>query len=78
MAKARTKSLYSLHPGFAMEASSMANLKERTGKSLEEWIGFVQKAGQPGEEERRDWLKNQHGMTTNLRGMDGRPCFQKP
>ena len=65
MAKARTKSLYSLHPGYAMEASSMAKLKERTGKTLEDWIALIQKSGPPGEKERRDWLKNQHGMTTN-------------
>jgi len=65
MAKARTKSLYSLHPGYAMEASSMAKLKERTGKTLEDWIALIQKSGPPGEKERRDWLKNQHGMSTN-------------
>lgn len=65
MATARAESLYSLHPGYAMEASSRAELKERTGKSLEEWIAFVQKSGPPGEKDRRDWLKRQPAITPN-------------
>jgi len=61
----KTKSLYSLHPGFAMEATSMENLKTRTGRTLEEWTQLVQKSGPPTERERKDWLKNEHQMTTN-------------
>ncbi len=38
MPTAAKKSLYSLHPGYAMEATSMVNLQKRTGKTLEEWI----------------------------------------
>ena len=59
------KSLYSLHPGYAMEATSMANLIKRTGKSLEAWIAFISKSGPPTEKERREWLKKEHGITTN-------------
>jgi hypothetical protein len=65
MATVSKKSLYSLHPGYAMEATSMANLIERTGKSLEEWIVFLKKSGPPTEKERREWLKKEHGITTN-------------
>jgi len=43
----------------------MAKLQERTGKTLEEWIKFVKKAGPPTEKDRRIWLKEQQGLTTN-------------
>src|SRR5438105_809867 len=61
-------SIYSLHPGFAMEESSLASLEKRTGKSLEEWIEIVKSEGPPTEKERRDWLKEVHGHTTNYCG----------
>jgi hypothetical protein len=57
--------VYSLHPVFEMEETSLRNLKARTGKSLEEWIEFMKANGPPTEAERRDWLKNEHGLTTN-------------
>jgi hypothetical protein len=50
---AKKQSVYSPHPGFAMEASSLANLKEKTGKTLEEWISILKKSGPPTEKERR-------------------------
>ena len=62
---AQTQSLYSLHPGFAMEASSMANLKVRTGKTLDEWIAIVHRDGPSADNERQAWLKAEHGFTTN-------------
>jgi hypothetical protein len=60
-----TKSLYSLHPGFAMEESSLAKLVERTGKNLDQWIEIVKRDGPSDEKDRRDWLKEVHGFTTN-------------
>jgi hypothetical protein len=62
---ASQKSPYSLHPGFAMEATSTAKLLENTGKSLEQWIKIVQKSGPPTAKERAAWLKSEHGLTTN-------------
>jgi hypothetical protein len=59
------KSLYSLHPGFAREAAFEVKLKERTGKTLEQWLEVLKKDGPPTEKERRQWLKEQHGFTTN-------------
>lgn len=56
---------YTMHPGFAMEASSLANLKSRTGKTLEEWIEVIQRDGPATEKERMAWLKAEHGFTTN-------------
>jgi hypothetical protein len=59
------KSPYSLHPGFAMEATSMAKLALNTGKTLEQWIKIVKKSGPPTAKERAAWLKSEHGLTTN-------------
>lgn len=56
---------YSLHPGYAMEDSSRANLLARTGKTLEEWVEIVVRSGPPGVADRRSWLKSDHGFTTN-------------
>ena len=61
----RKNSVYTPHPGFAMEESSLATLKERTGRPLEEWIRIVKKSGPATERERIAWLKDAHGITTN-------------
>jgi hypothetical protein len=61
----RKNSVYTLHPGFAMEASSLNNLKERTNRTLDEWIRIVKKSGPATEKERIAWLKQEHGITTN-------------
>lgn len=59
------KSIYSLHPSYAMEDASKKNLIERTGKTLEQWIAIVKKSGPNGAAERGEWLKKEHGHTTN-------------
>lgn len=61
----RQGTIYSMHPSFAMEETAMRNLKERTGKTLDQWIAFMKKNGPAGEQERREWLKTEHGLTTN-------------
>jgi hypothetical protein len=61
----RQGTIYSLHPSFAMEETSLRNLKERTGKTLEQWIAFMKKNGPATEKDRREWLKKEHGLTTN-------------
>ncbi len=40
-----------------MVQKSMAELKETTGRSLEEWIAIVQKEGPKDEKSRFTWLK---------------------
>jgi hypothetical protein len=61
----RKTSVYSVHPGFAMEEASLRNAKERTGRTLEEWIHVIRKSGPATEKERIAWLKESHGVTTN-------------
>src|SRR5260370_19575025 len=62
---ARTASLYGVHPSVAMVQKCVAELKEKTGRSLEEWISLVKKEGPKDEKSRRDWLKTKHQLGTN-------------
>jgi hypothetical protein len=63
--KSVKQSPYSLHPSYAMEAGYAKNLFERTGKTMDEWVEIVKRSGPPTEKERRAWLKDVHGFTTN-------------
>ncbi len=56
---------YSLHPSFEYEASGLANLPKRTGRSLDEWIAVIKADGPATESARRAWLKAEHGFTSN-------------
>src|SRR5215510_8755343 len=58
-------SLYGVHPGVAMVQKSIAQLKGKTGRSLEEWIEFINSEGPATVEARRDWLKTTQGLGTN-------------
>jgi len=62
---AKTTSPYGVHPGIAMVQKWIAELKTKTGRSLEEWMTFIEKEGPKGEKERRDWLKGKHKVPTN-------------
>ncbi len=61
-------SSYDPHPSLGMFQNSLAALKQKTGRSLEEWITFVNKQGPATEKERRAWLKEKHGMGMNYAG----------
>ena len=61
----RKKSIYSVHPGVLMTQKWVAELKEKTGRTLEEWLAHIKKAGPKEEKERRAWLKEKHGLGTN-------------
>jgi hypothetical protein len=67
MAKLATqkKSIYSVHPGVLMTQKWMAELKEKTGRTLEEWLKLIKKEGPPTEKERREWLKTKYELGTN-------------
>jgi hypothetical protein len=60
-----TKNPYSVHPGIAMVQKWIAELREKTGKSLEEWVRLVQESGPDDEKDRRDWLKTKYKLGTN-------------
>jgi hypothetical protein len=66
MAKmARTAFLYDVHPGVAMVQKWVAELKGKTGRSLEEWLALVKNEGPKDEKSRREWLKAKHKLGTN-------------
>jgi hypothetical protein len=62
--KARVRSIYSPHPSIAYAQSMLANMRGKTGRSLEQWLTFLRKNGPGGEVERREWLKEEHGVGT--------------
>jgi hypothetical protein len=61
----KSKSPYSVHPGVLMTQKWAGTLKEKTGRTLEEWLALVKKSGPKSEKERREWLKKEHGLGTN-------------
>ncbi|HYV38510.1 MAG TPA: DUF5655 domain-containing protein [Gemmataceae bacterium] len=65
MAKKPTKSLYSVHPGVKMVQDWIASLKEKSGRTLEEWIKHIKKEGPDDEKACGQWLKEQYQMGTN-------------
>ena len=48
--------------------SWVAAPKEKSGRSLEEWLALVKKAGPKIEKDRREWLRREHGLGTNAAG----------
>src|SRR6267378_3802994 len=60
-----TNSLYDAHPSLAMVQKWLAELEEKTGRSMEEWIALVKKEGPRDEKSRREWLKTKHKLGTN-------------
>jgi hypothetical protein len=67
-AKAQTKIKFDVHPGVLMTQSILANMKEKTGRSLEDWLELVGSDGPPTEKERAAWLKAKHGLGANYAG----------
>lgn len=65
---AKSESLYGVHPSVAMVQKSLAELKNNTGRALEEWIAIVQKEGPKDEKSRRVWLKTKHKLGMNSAG----------
>ncbi len=63
--QSKRKSIYSVHPGVAMTQKWIEDLKQKTGRSLDEWMKYLKKNGPKDEKERRAWLKEEHGLGTN-------------
>jgi hypothetical protein len=64
-AEAKSGGLYDVHPGVAMVQKWIAELKGKTGRSLEEWIALAKKEGPKDAQARLAWLKTKHGFGTN-------------
>jgi Domain of unknown function (DUF5655)/Domain of unknown function (DUF4287) len=67
--KKAAKQRYDVHPSLAMVQKMMSGLKEKTGRSLAEWVKVVEKDGpatEPAiEKERCEWLRTKHGLGMN-------------
>lgn len=68
MPTAKTQVLYDVYPGVAMVQKSMAQLKEETGRSLEQWIAVVKRDGPKDEKLRREWLITKQKVGTRNAG----------
>jgi len=56
---------YVTHPGIKMIDKVIAGLKDKTGKTLEEWIRAVKRSGKKTAKDRAAWLKSEHWLGTN-------------
>jgi hypothetical protein len=56
------KSPYSVHPGVLMTRKWIGELKQKTGRSLDEWLKHIKKSGPADEADRRVWLKEEHNL----------------
>jgi Domain of unknown function (DUF5655)/Domain of unknown function (DUF4287) len=65
MANLKSQTIYDVHPGVAMVQKWLAELKEKTGRSMEKWLALVKKEGPKDENSRRDWLKTKHKLAPN-------------
>ena len=66
---------YSVHPGVLMAMSTVEKMKEKTGRSLDEWVTLAQKSGPADEKQRVAWLKENHGLGTNYAGFISEQSF---
>jgi hypothetical protein len=64
--KLKSGTLYSVHPAVAMVQNWVATLRDKTGRSLDEWIDLILAEGPAETRDRRTWLKEQHGLGTNI------------
>jgi hypothetical protein len=61
---AKKSSSYSVHPGVAQTQKWAAELPQKTGRSLEEWLALTKTSGPSTEKARVAWLKKEHKFGT--------------
>jgi hypothetical protein len=65
MSQPKPKPLYSVHPGVLMTQKWVSTLKDKTGRSIDEWLALVQELGPKTEKERIEWLKQEYKLGSN-------------
>jgi hypothetical protein len=75
-------SLYSVHPGVYMVMKWVTELKDKTGRTLEEWQAHIVRNGPKTLKERIAWLKEKHKIGTNTawwlaERADGQPTWDQ-
>jgi Domain of unknown function (DUF5655)/Domain of unknown function (DUF4287) len=53
---------YGVHPSIKMAQSIVANMKPKTGRTLDEWVELVKKKGPAQQKDRNAWLKEKQGL----------------
>jgi len=87
-AKSKTKSskptpiVYGVHPGVAMVMKWVADLKQKTGRDLDEWCAHIKKEAPKDLAARREWLKANYKLGTNTcwwlaERADGQPTWDE-
>jgi hypothetical protein len=61
---AKSESLYGVSPSVDMFQRWVAGLKDKTGRSREEWVALVKKEGPKDEKSRAAWLNKKHKFGT--------------
>lgn len=56
---------YDVHPGVELTQSWIGTLKEKSGRSLDEWLKLCKAQGPSTEDGCRDWLKTEHKLGSN-------------
>jgi hypothetical protein len=56
---------YDVHPSVGMVVRWVAELKGKTGRSLDDWMAFIRKSAPKDEKTCRQWLKDEHGIGGN-------------
>lgn len=56
-------------------ATMVANLKTKTGKSLEQWVAHARKSGKTKHGDVVSWLKSDHGLTHGYANLVARTSF---
>lgn len=65
--KRKSSSLYDVHPGVAIMQKWIAELKAKTGRSLDEWVELTQReAPAAGHKARVEWLRHKHKLSNNV------------
>ena len=60
-----------------MVQNVIAGMKQKSGRSLEEWVKLVKKEGPADEKGRRMWLKEKHNLGTNYANWIAERSFGK-
>jgi Domain of unknown function (DUF5655)/Domain of unknown function (DUF4287) len=61
----KSQSLYDVHLSVARVQKWVAELKGKTGRSLNEWLALIKKEAPKDEKSRRAWLKSKHNLGAN-------------
>ncbi len=69
---------YSVHPGVAMVQRWIAEMKVKTGRTLDEWVKHIKQAGPETEKDCREWLKAQYELGTNTAWWIAEKAFGNP